>query len=74
MTNQPRILTRGDEEVAVLMPPSRKRARVSRKQGYLTADDPFWNIVGMSEVTEGPTDVSESKYRYLADAYTPQEE
>jgi hypothetical protein len=31
-------------------------------------DDPLWNIVGIIE-DEGPTDVSENKYHYLAEAY-----
>jgi excisionase family DNA binding protein len=39
-----------------------------RKTGILTADDPIWDIVGMGR-SEGPTDVSENKRKYLAEAY-----
>jgi hypothetical protein len=31
-------------------------------------DDPLWNIVGIID-DDGPTDVSENKYHYLAEAY-----
>ena len=33
-----------------------------------TLDDPLWNMVGMID-DDGPTDMSENKYKYLADAY-----
>ncbi len=40
-----------------------------------SADDPLWNIIGMVQSEEGsPTDVSQNKYRYLADAYAPKPE
>jgi len=31
-------------------------------------DDPLWNIVGIGR-SDGPGDVSENKYKYLAEAY-----
>jgi hypothetical protein len=41
----------------------------------ISADDPLWNIIGMVQSEEdGPTDVSQNKYRYLADAYAPKSE
>jgi hypothetical protein len=37
-----------------------------------SANDPLWNIIGMARSEEDePTDVSQDKYRYLADAYAP---
>ena len=33
-----------------------------------TEDDALWDIVGLVE-TDGPGDVSENKYKYLAEAY-----
>lgn len=36
----------------------------------ISADDPLWNIIGLWQSDEdGPTDVSQNKDRYLADAY-----
>lgn len=35
-----------------------------------TMDDSLWNIIGIADRPEDPvTDVSENKYKYLADAY-----
>jgi hypothetical protein len=47
----------------------RRKARRSsgRKSHRITADDPLWDIVGIGR-TEGPTDVSSNKYKYVADA------
>ncbi|MBA2449306.1 MAG: helix-turn-helix domain-containing protein [Chloroflexi bacterium] len=45
-----------------------KRPTGRRKTGILSADDPIWDIVGTGR-SEGPTDVSENKRKYLADAY-----
>ena len=39
-----------------------RRARMTSK------DDPLWNIVGIGR-SDGPGDVSENKYKYLAEAY-----
>jgi excisionase family DNA binding protein len=32
-------------------------------------DDPLWDIVGMIDDPDGPTDVSSNKHKYLAEAY-----
>jgi excisionase family DNA binding protein len=45
-----------------------KRPTRKRKTGILTADDPIWDIVGMGR-SEGPTDVSQNKRKYLAEGY-----
>lgn len=68
-TGQPRLLKSGGEELAIVTPvlPSRS-ATGRRKTGLIGDDDPLWNIVGMAS-SEGPTDVSENKHRYLAEAY-----
>ena len=45
--------------------------RVLRGKPF-TIEDSLWNIVGIGH-SQGPTDVSENKYRYLAEAYYPKE-
>lgn len=36
-----------------------------------SADDPLWHIIGLWQSEEDePTDVSQNKYQYLAEAYT----
>ncbi len=62
-TDEPRILRRGDEDVAVVLPITRE------KEGAFGADDPIWNIVGV-DGADGPRDVARNKHRYLAEAYT----
>src|SRR5437016_14597091 len=70
----PRLLKRGDQDVAILSPveasPSGQRfpRRRERRTG---PDDPLWQIIGIGDAAaspEEPTDVSENKYKYLADA------
>ena len=77
-TRRPKSLRVASEEVGVLMPPRSSGRRHGAEGGarrgrYLREDDALWNIVGMSTAQEGPTDVSENKHRYLADAYLPKE-
>jgi hypothetical protein len=61
------VLRRDSEDLAVLTPvKAARRPRV--KKGPFTSDDALWDIVGIGE-SEGPTDVSENKHRYLAEAY-----
>lgn len=62
-TDEPRILRRGDEDVAVVLPITRE------KEGAFGADDPIWNIVGV-DGADGPRDVARNKHSYLAEAYT----
>jgi hypothetical protein len=73
MTIQPKSLRIGGEEVGILMPPRKLRRRRPGRTPHLTADDSFWDIVGMSDAKEGPTDVSANKDRYLAEAYAPKD-
>ena len=37
--------------------------------GILTEDDPIFRLIGALEAKDGPTDVSENKQKYLAEAY-----
>src|SRR5688500_7436771 len=62
-THQSRVLTVGDEEVAVLAPvPTRKRARrQSNPNAWLEP------LIGAGS-SEGPNDVSSNKHKYIADA------
>src|SRR3954453_275507 len=40
--------------------------------GVFTMDDSLWNLAGIADSgPDGPTDVSENKHRYLADAHVP---
>ena len=71
-TREPRVVHADSGDVAVEIRVAlklQKTPKRGRKTGILTKDDPFWDIVGMSEANERPTDVSENKYRYLAEAY-----
>ncbi|MFN0074561.1 MAG: hypothetical protein ACKVVP_24025 [Chloroflexota bacterium] len=65
-TQTPRVLTQGDDEIAVLSPvvPSRTRARRAKP---IPRTDSLFNIVGLAH-SDGPTDVSENVDKYLAEA------
>jgi len=66
-TNEPRILRRADQDLAVLMPLPRPRKRSPRGKVF-TKDDPLMGLVGIGR-SGGPGDVSEDKHKYLAEAY-----
>jgi hypothetical protein len=67
-TNEPRVLQRANEDVAILRPVKRSAKRRVLRGRPTSADDPLWKLVGIGE-SEGPGDVSTNKYKYLADAY-----
>jgi len=47
-------------------------SRSAKHGGPFTMDDSLWNLAGIGDPgPDGPTDVSENKYPYLADAYAP---
>jgi hypothetical protein len=72
-TGEPRLLVRGDEEVALLTPVASSRARrkpAPKRKPHHAVNNVFGNIIGIAD-SGGPGDVSENKYRYLADAYAP---
>lgn len=47
----------------------KQKVRKSAKPHYFTMDDSLWNIVGIGRDKDGATDVSENKYKYLAESY-----
>jgi antitoxin (DNA-binding transcriptional repressor) of toxin-antitoxin stability system len=87
-TGKRHVLTENGAPVAVLSPARpRQRAaapeashevksKAARKCGgrVFTRDDALWDIVGMFDDPEGPTDVSSNKHKYLTKAYTPETE
>src|SRR5579862_6632756 len=70
-SGEARLLTENGEPIAVLSPAPRRRRPRRKHEAVLTPEDSFWNIVGMFEASEGPTDVSANKHKYLAEAYLP---
>ena len=69
----PRLLKRGDQDLAVLAPvePTPTARKPSRRRDRRTGpDDPVWKLTGLVH-SEGPGDVAENTDRYLADAYAP---
>ena len=64
-TNQPRLLRKANEDLAIVVPLPTKRGRKGRPT---SADDPLWGIAGMAD-SKGPRDVSENVDEYLAEAY-----
>lgn len=69
VTGEAYVLTRANEELAVLTPVKVFKAkRPRRKSGIISKEDSLLNIVGMGQ-SDGPGDISENKHRYLAEAY-----
>jgi antitoxin (DNA-binding transcriptional repressor) of toxin-antitoxin stability system len=72
-TENPCVITRGEDEVAMLVPiKSRRPGRVpSRRRSSAKHDDSLLSIIGMLEEIDpdGATDVSTNKHEYLARAY-----
>ncbi len=66
-TNRPAMLQRNSENIALLTPVRDEDEQVLAGQPF-TMDDPLWDIVGVGE-SEGVTDVSSNKHKYVADAY-----
>ena len=72
LTRRPRALKRGGRTVAIIVPAPRVRyanRRPRRRHRGLTPEDTLWNIIGIIDDPDGPTDVSANKHKYLADAY-----
>ena len=70
-THRPRLLGKDKEDLAIIVPLGPSRRLGARGRLY-TKDDSLFNIIGLAQ---GPgddaTDVSENKYKYLAEAYAP---
>ncbi len=62
-TGTPRLLKRGERALAMLTPVESK----------VEEQDALLDMIGMFE-SDGPGDVSENKYKYLAEAYYPREQ
>lgn len=69
-SGESRVVTAADEDLAVLTPiqPSKSTTRRPRRKGPFTADDAILGLIGTG-TSEGPTDVSENKHKYLAEEY-----
>ncbi len=72
-SNEPRILERDSEELAILRPMKRSPKRRLPHGKPFSLTDSLWSIVGTAH-SEGPGDVAENKYKYLAEAYTPKDQ
>lgn len=65
--DQPVVLRKGDEDVAIVRPVKRPgRPGIPRGKAF-TKDDSLWNLKGIGR--SGVTDVSENKYKYLSEEY-----
>lgn len=69
-TNEPRVLQRASEDVAMLMPVTRQKIKTRRapRGKPFTSDDPLWSVVGIGQSDE-PTNMAQYKHEYVADAY-----
>lgn len=66
-TNQPRILKRDSEELAILSPVTRRKRSPSKAQP-VTHDDSLFRLIGIGK-SGIPGGVSGKKHEYLARAY-----
>ena len=73
-TNQPQVLERRGQKLAVLSPIQAGSGPARGTKGARQAANPndwLLNLIGIAESSEppdGPTDVSSNKHKYLADA------
>ena len=74
-TKQPRLLQRGDQDVALLLPvespASLQRSATGRKRAG-PGDRSILNLVGIADTAssaDDAMDVSSNKHKYLAEAY-----
>jgi hypothetical protein len=66
-TGEGRLLTRGEESLARLVP-ERHRPRRQRRSDRAVERDPILDIIGMGKSKE-PTNIAEHKHEYLAEAF-----
>ncbi len=66
-TQEPRVLQRDNQDLAILRPA--REARAPRSKRALTRDDPLWELVG-SAVDAGPTNAAE-KHAYPGEVSRP---
>ncbi len=69
-SRSPRVLTNGEEALAIVTPVDAPEQARSRRPGTSTrqAHDSILNIIGIAASSE-PTDVAQHERRYLAEAY-----
>jgi hypothetical protein len=78
-TQEPCVLKQGDQQVAMLTPvrASASSSRATRRRTpAFEPNDSLLKIAGIADAFLGPdapTDVSQNKYKYLAEAYFPSE-
>ena len=70
-SNQPRLLTRDGEELAVIMPVRQPRRR-DRRTGVISRDDPFVRMAGSGD-SGIPGGISGRKYDYFREAFGVEE-
>ena len=69
-SQQPHLLKRQDEQVALIVPvtPTKAAPKRKRRTGILTEDDPLFRMIGIGN-SGIPGGVSGKKHEYLARAY-----
>jgi hypothetical protein len=70
-TRTPRLIKRGDQEIAMLSPLEQPRKGTRKRSTATTTKPNAWltGLIGIARSTDGVTDVSANKQKYLADAY-----
>jgi hypothetical protein len=71
-SQQPRLLTRDDEQLAVIMPLRQARRR-GRRTGLITREDPFVRMAGTGD-SGIPGGISGRKYDYFRRAFGVEEQ
>lgn len=66
LTKEPQVLQRGNEDIAMVTPVAPPKARRVPRGKPFTMHDPLWSVMGIGR-SEGPTDVSANKHKYIAD-------
>ena len=65
-----RLLKRGEQDLALLVPVSPGRDANPQRDGAVEDRDTLLNIIGIGESAE-PTDIARYEQEYLAEAYAP---
>lgn len=61
------VIRQAGEDVAIITPAKASKHRTSHSK-RLSREDSLWGIVGIGR-SEGPSDISSNKHKYLAEAY-----
>jgi hypothetical protein len=68
-SRRPRLLKRGQEELAIIQPTSARRP--ARRSGIITREDPIYQLIGTGE-SNVPGGISGDKYAHFPNAFNPQ--